>query len=528
MLVGGLLTAGPAAAHAELESTSPADGARLQQAPGTVSLTFGELVLLRRQSIQVVNREGRHIEAGVAFHPGNKNTVVMVRLRPSVPDDSYTVRFGIISQDGHPVSGAFTFVVGAGPLVGVNGLPAGDSGSNPAVGLLYGLGRWLSFCGLAVLGGLIFISTCWPNGAGSNRARRLLRLGWLSAAVGTVLSLLLLGPYGSEQGPPAMFSLGTFGETLRLPVGKVLVLRLIALIALIPIANRLLRSIVTGADDERRGAESLGLALAIPLLIGYSGSGHAESGTQPTAVVLSDMLHVGAMALWLGGVAMLAFVMLPSARAEELADALPIFSRTAYAAVCVLVATGCFQAWQQVRSVPLLWQTEYGRILLLKLAAVGLILLVGDRSRRVVQSLSRPGRRLEPVTSSGASLPAADLGPTPGRQLTDTDRRRLRAAVGAEIALALVILVLSAVLVAVTPARLKQAGPAEPSARSGSGGPPIPVSGYSNREGSPAPTRRISGSSPDRSITVVGSSPQSPESTTASSWWSSRSLISQP
>lgn len=51
---------------------------------------------------------------------------------------------------------------------------------------------------------------------------------------------------------------------------------------------------------------------------------------------------------------------------------------------------------------------------------------------------------------------------------------------------------------------------------------------YSNREVSPAPRRTISTSPPEKSMTVVGSVPQSPESSTASTSWSSRSLISQP
>lgn len=51
---------------------------------------------------------------------------------------------------------------------------------------------------------------------------------------------------------------------------------------------------------------------------------------------------------------------------------------------------------------------------------------------------------------------------------------------------------------------------------------------YSNREMSPAPRRTISGSPPEKSMTVVGSVPQSPESSTASTAWSSLSLISHP
>jgi len=52
--------------------------------------------------------------------------------------------------------------------------------------------------------------------------------------------------------------------------------------------------------------------------------------------------------------------------------------------------------------------------------------------------------------------------------------------------------------------------------------------GYSKPDVSPAPRRTISGSGWEKSITVVGSVPQSPESITASTTWSSCSAISHP
>jgi copper transport protein len=427
----------------------PADGARLKVAPDTVVLTFGERILAPRQGIQVLDRSGRHVEVGSTFHPGDAEARVAVRLSPDLPDDSYLVRYGIISDDGHPVSGSLAFVVGTGPLIGVNGIPAGDTGSSPAVGLAYGTGRWLGFLGLAGLGGLVFVTVCWPAGAGRRRTGRILGFSWLSAVGGTLISLFLMGPYAAGQGILDAFEPSLFAESMRLPAGRVLLLRLAALAALGFVMLRLLKATAAGDDERRRSAESFAMAATLPLLIGYSGAGHAESGTQPTAVVMSDMLHLAAMAVWLGGVLMLVLAVLPLAPPRELAAALPRFSSIAFVAVGVLVATGTLQSWQQVGSWGRLTDTGYGRLLLVKLVVVGGILVAADRSRRVVQ------RRLVTRTAVTAGVGGdQDEDVATPEPFEPADVARLRMAVGLELALALVVLAISATLVATAPARL--------------------------------------------------------------------------
>lgn len=475
-LAGTVVLAGPAAAHAQLVGTDPGDGARLDRAPATIGLTFAETVLLRPTSIQVQNSAAENVQVGTAFHPDDVGRLVAVRLRADLPDGSYTVRYGIVSPDGHPVSGAFAFVIGTGPLVGVNGVPTGGAGADPLVSGLYGLGRWVSYGGLAVLGGLVFIATCWPAGAGSARARRWLRRGWLATVIGTVTSFLLLGPYGSGRGLGDALSPALIGTTVSLPVGRVLLVRLAALAVLIPVAARVLRS-VEAAEDVRRAAQTMALVVTVPLLIGFSGSGHAESGAQPTAVVLSDLVHVAAMAVWLGGVVMLLGVALPEADSEDLARLLPVFSRIAFGAICVLVATGCFQAWQQVASVPRLWETDYGRVLSIKVLAVLVVVLAGNRSRRAVQRLQADRTGAAPALSRVGAPPAPgpgtgfdagtgfDSGPIPGAQSGfGADREPvvraaasvpgLARALVVEVAVSALVLLLSATLVAIEPARL--------------------------------------------------------------------------
>ena len=78
-----------------------------------------------------------------------RDDVVTVPLRPDLPDAGYVVTYRIISADSHPVSGAFSFVVGDGEL-----LPAGSVGTgdriDPGVAVLLPLARWIGYAGMAL------------------------------------------------------------------------------------------------------------------------------------------------------------------------------------------------------------------------------------------------------------------------------------------------------------------------------------------------------------------------------------------
>jgi methionine-rich copper-binding protein CopC len=131
----GLTSAGPAAAHAELESMTPTDGSAVDAMPKAVQLRFTEGVT-SASAVSVVGPSGRELSAG---RPATLGKVLTQKLS-GTPDGpgGYTVRFQVTSEDGHLVYGAATFTVtGDGP--GAAALAAGDDGPAQPVVLFLGL-----------------------------------------------------------------------------------------------------------------------------------------------------------------------------------------------------------------------------------------------------------------------------------------------------------------------------------------------------------------------------------------------------
>jgi len=101
----------PAAwAHARLVSASPSDGAVLPTAPRQVTIRFDEPVRALSGTTVVANSGKRPVVAG---KPRTHGRVLAIPLR-KLGDGDYTVRWRVLSDDGHTVQGVFPFAVGAG------------------------------------------------------------------------------------------------------------------------------------------------------------------------------------------------------------------------------------------------------------------------------------------------------------------------------------------------------------------------------------------------------------------------------
>lgn len=109
LLLAGLAAA-PAQAHAELESTNPADGSSISAPPENVVLTFGEELVPETVNVAISDAGGPL--DGIT--PRTDGAVVTVPWPAEVGDGDYTVAFRVVSQDGHPVEGIFAFTVAAG------------------------------------------------------------------------------------------------------------------------------------------------------------------------------------------------------------------------------------------------------------------------------------------------------------------------------------------------------------------------------------------------------------------------------
>ena len=102
----GLLSASPAFAHAALKLSTPQNGATVE-APQNLSLAFSENVRLTAVRLTADGKDVPGIQVDRAAPAAPSFTVALPKLAPA----KYEVRWTVLGDDGHPVNGAFTFIV---------------------------------------------------------------------------------------------------------------------------------------------------------------------------------------------------------------------------------------------------------------------------------------------------------------------------------------------------------------------------------------------------------------------------------
>jgi copper transport protein len=466
-LLAGVITAGPASAHASLVSTDPGEGARVEQVPSAVTLQFSEGVSLGAGYARVLGSGGERVDAGTAFVDG---TVLTIPLRTGLPDDGYLVTYRVISADSHPIAGAYSFVVGDGDLVPAGAAGAGDT-TDPVVGAALPLTRWLGFAGVALaLGVPVLALLCWPGGWSSPRLRRMATWGAVVVAVGALGSFLFQGPYAAASGAGSVFDPSLLTATAGSEAGRALLTRIVLVLGLAAV----LRPAWRRGEVPSTGRVVAAGALAAGVVVSTAAIGHPVAGPWPALAIAVTGVHVAAMAVWLGGLAgLLAAVLRPHVPADDVAAAVPRWSRLAFVAVASLVVSGTVQAVREVESPTALFATAYGWVLVAKLVLVAVALAAAGVSRVWVQQRlgvrrARPGGRRS-VTAHAFAATAPDDGvraaaEARGHALSEGAAEHvpaLRRSVLVEVAVATVVLALSAVLVGLPPARAAVAQPVD-------------------------------------------------------------------
>ncbi|MFF9336026.1 copper resistance protein CopC [Streptomyces albogriseolus] len=405
LAIAGVLLAGaaPASAHAALTGSDPAQGAVVDTAPTRVSLTFSEPVAVGDDSVRVLDPKGERVDKGDPANPSG--TTYSVPLVSGLPDGTYTVAYQVVSADSHPVAGAFTFSIGAPSETTVSvSTQASDDG---LVGWLYGFGRYVSYAGFVVLaGGAAFVLACWAPGARVRAVQRLVVSGWLALTAATLGLLMLRGSYTTSGRVGDVFDLELLGDVLQTKTGAALVSRLLLLAAAALFIAVLFGAYARSADaapdhpGDGDGGEpdkrdlTLGLALggtvvAAGLAASWAMSEHASQGLQAGVAMPVDVVHLLAVAAWLGGLTAL-LVALYRAPVETPVgrDAVRRFSRLAFGSVVTLAVTGVYQSWRQLGSWSAFTDTRYGQLLLVKIALVAVMVAVAFLSRRWTRRLA--------------------------------------------------------------------------------------------------------------------------------------------
>lgn len=303
----------------------------LQSVPATVTLIFTEPVTPVGAGIKVFSPTGHQV-AG----PAHARESVLSATVDSTEAGTYVVSWQVVASDTHPSRGAFRFAVGRpSPNPFAVLLDAGQAGTTTPLGLaLQALARFMHFAGFALVFGVIGYQALTGR---EDRPPRLVGAGVLLLIAAEPLAFLGQLASLTFDGDTAVAVLGSsFGRVIGLRLGA-------ALLAWTLIATR-------------RSWPLLAIGAAVALLDGASA--HAIPGLSGAGQLLVAV-HVMALGLWVGG--LVAFLLAPDRR----------FGRYAALTLGIAAGSGLLLAFAHTGFGASLFTTDYGRVLLVKVAVVG-------------------------------------------------------------------------------------------------------------------------------------------------------------
>ena len=410
-------------AHAVVQQITPSDGQRLTRGPDRVTIRFSEPVqLLRPDDLTVVSATGVPVSNGPGRVLAADAAMAEVPVGPRLASGTYTVRWRVVSPDGHIIPGASVFAVGDVPITPPYlGGPGGGTGPTETSAWAV-TARWVELVGI---GGLVALITfrlliwgwAWRPPPRMPDDQRDTSLAWsrdswwigfgalaLVALVGeaAVLVVKTAGSLGTSVWGALADPAGIVRVLADTRFGDLLQVRTLALFVLFALGVwRFLVEYRTDAAPEPRDANGgtwpmlIMLATSLVALGTISAQGHASTTAMPAVQVPVDALHAAMASAWIGCLAIVAVHLL---RLPKVAGAggrlmgglaLARFSALAVIAVALLVATGVVRTFGQMTSPDDLWDTSYGWTILVKIGLLAVAIVLGLRSRRIVSALRR-------------------------------------------------------------------------------------------------------------------------------------------
>ena len=381
-----VLAAAPAGAHALLRGSQPAGGASLDKAPEQVTLSFTEPPDLVLSSVHVLDSSGRAVEQGRAKAVAGRPLALEVPVS-KLGDGSYTVSWRVVSrQDGHLTAGAFAFGVGVAAATAAGGGPVAVP-ATPSPSAMAVAGRWALDWGLILLVGaaasglLVFRS--------HERAA-----GLSTPLLGGALALAAAGLLASIVAEHAKVGV-PLGDLIASSTGAKLVSQAVVLAV-----TGIVLAALARWPARRELLALLGVGAAATMLV-HIASGHAAGSSSLGPLnVLVQWVHLLAVGVWVGGFLWLVLGIrdMPGGQESgqgeqgEQVAAVRRFSLLATVAVGLVGLTGLTRAVVEVGSWHGLFDTSFGRTLLVKSALVAGLLAIGAANRfRIVPAL-RAGR----------------------------------------------------------------------------------------------------------------------------------------
>jgi len=448
VLAAGVACAVPrdAFAHAAVVGASPEPGTRTEVAPSEVALNFTEPLNRRLTSVKLISiASGKQVAASMRTAGTSR---LLLRPEQALGTGAYRVDWHTVStEDGHALEGSFSFGVRAAAAGGEHAVEQSPLARGGWLRVLLRALLYIAallFVAALVLPWLVRRAPSWlaPVALGESdvvsAARRREHavaegVGWLAAAAAVGMTLAEAADAAGSLAPPGLRDYLLSNQAGAARVAVVVFLAVAAVLW------------------PRR--PRLGAVLGVLALGAIAASGHASSASPRVPSVLNDWLHLVSAAAWLGGIGLLGLVWArplrrggSALRLEVARHVLVPFGRVAWPAFLVVTATGLVSLLTQLGHLSALWQTNYGRLLAVKVSIVGLIAAASavHALRLRPRLLDPPGSgverqerrhwqlvRAEPVLGLGVVAVVAFLVafPLPPRQLGEADGARAAAPV---------------------------------------------------------------------------------------------------
>lgn len=283
-------TAPAASAHAVLEESSPSADELLTVSPTAVSLLFSESVAVRADGIQVYAASGAAQRLG-RFELSEGDRRITVPLKDTLVGTA-TVGWRVVSGDGHTISGSFVFHVGerTGAAVAI------EQRSMVVVALGW-LGRVLSLMSLILVGGavsLLLMIGSSQIGTASAASTGLIRVG---SVVGGLGALLVRATRVAEILGVSLIS--AFGRILDLSLGRTGWFDLIRVL----LAAAIVATVYAGSRRDGPFAQQylrVIAALWVLLALSWAASGHGWTARAAAVAIGADTIHLLGASLWVG------------------------------------------------------------------------------------------------------------------------------------------------------------------------------------------------------------------------------------
>jgi len=388
IIIVSSISVGSVYAHPFIENTEPAQSSNIAIGTTQIIIRYSETIEVEFSTIKVLDNTGNQVDNKDTKIFDSKNSLI-VTTKP-LDDGVYTVTSKVLSRvDGHVVDDAFVFSVGDAkiPEVLLKGKTEG-----PSIYFPEAAARFPGLVGqVVVLGSILFSLLIWRSLKTKKTMRENSEVlqkthSHLFLKITGIGLLLVLASNILMLAVQAITLQTTAFEVIRTGFGTTWLVRMILTIILLGIWFWSERKMIIG-----RAQQFLILGLSLALISTTTMLGHGTASLHEPAIIL-DYAHNLLASVWIGGVIYAAFVMIPSFsklesdKKEKLSLlVIPKISSIVIIAVGILIITGPTLLWFLESNVGLLYDSTYGKLILVKIALGSIMIAIGGYNQFRIQ-----------------------------------------------------------------------------------------------------------------------------------------------